>query len=156
MNIAQFTVVFLFRLYQTLLSPALAAVLGPTARCRFTPSCSQYALEVVRNHGAVIGGWLALRRLSRCHPWGLCGDDPPPSEWKWPHWKQSGVSHVAQPSTAADSRTVPVRQPETGRETPPQPAVEDACATSFLVRRASWSKTHIHQGLIASGNCHGS
>ena len=48
MNIVQFTVVFLIRLYQTLLSPVLGAVLGPSARCRFTPSCSQYAREAVR------------------------------------------------------------------------------------------------------------
>jgi putative membrane protein insertion efficiency factor len=78
MNIVQFTLIFLIRLYQTLLSPVLAAVLGPTAQCRFTPSCSQYAAEAVRLHGAVMGGWLALRRLGRCHPWGGCGDDPPP------------------------------------------------------------------------------
>jgi putative membrane protein insertion efficiency factor len=39
-------------------------------RCRFTPSCSAYALEAVRIHGPARGGWLALKRLGRCHPWG--------------------------------------------------------------------------------------
>jgi putative membrane protein insertion efficiency factor len=85
MNIVQFTLIFLIRVYQALLSPLLAAVLGASARCRFTPSCSQYACEAVRLHGAIMGGWLALRRLGRCHPWGGCGEDPPPAEplsWK--------------------------------------------------------------------------
>jgi uncharacterized protein len=90
MNIAQFTLIFLIRVYQVLLSPLLAAVLGPSARCRFTPSCSQYAREAVRLHGAVMGGWLALRRLGRCHPWGNCGEDPPPAgPLKW----RSGNCH---------------------------------------------------------------
>ncbi|HEY3864185.1 MAG TPA: membrane protein insertion efficiency factor YidD [Verrucomicrobiae bacterium] len=79
MNIAQFTLIFLIRLYQTLVSPVLAALLGPTAGCRFTPTCSQYAREAVQSHGAVMGGWLALRRLARCHPWGDCGEDLPPA-----------------------------------------------------------------------------
>jgi hypothetical protein len=141
MNIAQFTLILLLRIYQTLLSPVLAAVLGPTAGCRFTPSCSQYAIEAVRLRGAVVGGWLALRRLARCHPWGGCGED------------------VAQPSSAAGSRTVPVRGPETRGEKPPQPAGEDACATGFVLKRAiglAKQKTEIHLNLRESGNCHGS
>ncbi|MBI2384022.1 MAG: membrane protein insertion efficiency factor YidD [Gammaproteobacteria bacterium] len=60
------------RLYQRLLSP----LLGP--RCRFHPSCSHYALEAIRRHGALKGGWLALRRLSRCHPLNPGGNDPVP------------------------------------------------------------------------------
>ncbi|HEX4687019.1 MAG TPA: membrane protein insertion efficiency factor YidD [Nocardioides sp.] len=47
--------------------------------CRFTPSCSQYALEAVDEHGAIRGGWLALRRIGRCHPWNPGGYDPVPS-----------------------------------------------------------------------------
>lgn len=46
--------------------------------CRFTPTCSQYALEALRRYGALKGGWLTLRRLSRCHPWGGSGYDPVP------------------------------------------------------------------------------
>jgi uncharacterized protein len=90
MNIVQFTLILLIRFYQAAVSPLIAAILGPSARCRFTPSCAQYAREAVRLHGAVLGGWLALRRLGRCHPWGDCGEDPPPAgplKWKWPAWK---------------------------------------------------------------------
>ncbi|MCM1449893.1 MAG: membrane protein insertion efficiency factor YidD [Clostridiales bacterium] len=46
--------------------------------CRFTPTCSEYALEALRRHGALKGGWLTLRRLLRCHPWGGSGYDPVP------------------------------------------------------------------------------
>jgi len=78
MNIVQHALIFLIRLYQTAVSPLLAAVLGPSARCRFAPSCSQYAREAVCRHGAMLGCWLALRRLGRCHPWGESGHDPVP------------------------------------------------------------------------------
>ncbi len=46
--------------------------------CRFTPTCSQYAVEALRRHGPLRGSWLTLRRLSRCHPWGGSGYDPVP------------------------------------------------------------------------------
>jgi len=46
--------------------------------CRYVPSCSAYAREAVEVHGAARGGWLAVRRLSRCHPWGGHGWDPVP------------------------------------------------------------------------------
>jgi putative membrane protein insertion efficiency factor len=49
-----------------------------TPRCRFHPSCSAYALEALERHGAVRGGWLATRRVARCHPWGGSGLDPVP------------------------------------------------------------------------------
>lgn len=58
--------------YQLFLSP----LLPPS--CRFTPSCSQYALEALERHGAVKGTWLAARRLARCHPWHPGGYDPVP------------------------------------------------------------------------------
>jgi len=51
-------------------------MLGP--RCRFLPTCSDYALEALRRHGALAGTWLSLRRLSRCHPFGSSGYDPVP------------------------------------------------------------------------------
>jgi putative membrane protein insertion efficiency factor len=58
--------------YQRFLSP----LLGP--RCRFAPSCSQYAVEALRRHGATRGLWLAVRRLARCHPFHPGGYDPVP------------------------------------------------------------------------------
>ncbi|WP_092846847.1 membrane protein insertion efficiency factor YidD [Modicisalibacter xianhensis] len=62
----------LVRLYQYGLSP----LLGP--RCRFWPSCSHYAVEAVREHGPARGGWLALKRILKCHPWHPGGVDPVP------------------------------------------------------------------------------
>jgi putative membrane protein insertion efficiency factor len=67
----------LIRLYQLTLSPALPIMLG-SAGCRFTPSCSQYAAEAIREHGAVAGLWLAVRRLARCTPFHIGGLDPVP------------------------------------------------------------------------------
>lgn len=48
------------------------------ASCRFTPTCSEYAIEAIMRHGAIKGTWLALRRICRCHPWGGSGYDPVP------------------------------------------------------------------------------
>lgn len=63
----------LIRGYQLLVSPWL----GP--RCRFYPTCSNYALEALATHGAARGIWLTLRRLGRCHPWHPGGFDPVPA-----------------------------------------------------------------------------
>jgi putative membrane protein insertion efficiency factor len=54
----------------------VSANLAP--RCRYEPSCSQYALEALEQHGALRGSWLAVRRVGRCHPWGGAGYDPVP------------------------------------------------------------------------------
>ncbi|MDR0565353.1 MAG: membrane protein insertion efficiency factor YidD [Azoarcus sp.] len=62
----------LIRGYQYAISP----LLGP--RCRFTPSCSHYALEALEVHGILKGAWLAVRRVARCHPWHPGGADPVP------------------------------------------------------------------------------
>ena len=58
--------------YQILISP----LLGPS--CRFTPTCSQYAIEAIQKYGPIKGSWLAFKRIIRCHPWGGCGHDPVP------------------------------------------------------------------------------
>lgn len=60
------------RFYQYCISP----LLPPT--CRFTPTCSQYAVDALKKHGPVYGLWLTAKRLLRCHPWGGSGYDPVP------------------------------------------------------------------------------
>jgi putative membrane protein insertion efficiency factor len=64
--------------YQLVLSPALHALGGPGCGCRFTPSCSHYALQALATHGALRGSALSARRLLRCQPWGPSGADPVP------------------------------------------------------------------------------
>ncbi len=67
-------VIWVIRVYQLVISP-----LSPPS-CRFYPSCSAYAVTALQQHGILRGGWLALRRLGRCHPWNPGGVDhvPPP------------------------------------------------------------------------------
>jgi putative membrane protein insertion efficiency factor len=65
-------VIALIRGYQYLISPLY------TPTCRFTPSCSNYARDVVAKHGVLKGGWLSIRRLLRCNPWNPGGYDPAP------------------------------------------------------------------------------
>lgn len=60
------------RFYRYFVSPFIAP------GCRYLPTCSEYGLEALRRHGAARGGWLTLRRLLRCHPWGGSGFDPVP------------------------------------------------------------------------------
>ena len=72
MRLARDAAIGLIRIYQWLVSPLL-----PRA-CRFAPSCSEYAAEAIGGHGVMRGGWLAARRLLRCHPWGGDGFDPVP------------------------------------------------------------------------------
>ncbi|MCD9014050.1 membrane protein insertion efficiency factor YidD [Parachryseolinea silvisoli] len=60
------------RFYQLFISPLLGS------NCRHTPTCSQYAIEAIREWGVFKGLWLGLRRIARCHPWGTSGYDPVP------------------------------------------------------------------------------
>ena len=68
----KYILIFLVRFYQVVVSP-----LKPPS-CRYTPTCSQYALEALKKYGAFKGGWLAIKRISSCHPWGGSGYDPVP------------------------------------------------------------------------------
>jgi putative membrane protein insertion efficiency factor len=70
LKILSWPFIALIRFYQWVISPWL----GP--KCRFTPTCSQYAIEAFRKYGLFKGGWMAIRRISRCHPWGGSGHDP--------------------------------------------------------------------------------
>ncbi len=58
--------------YRYCVSPMFPSV------CRFTPTCSEYALEALRRYGPLRGSWLAVKRILRCHPWGGSGYDPVP------------------------------------------------------------------------------
>ena len=78
MNLLQYILMAVIRFYRWVISPAKNVVFGPMAQCRFTPSCSAYALEAVQAHGAFAGSWLGVKRICRCHPWGGCGEDPVP------------------------------------------------------------------------------
>ncbi|MBR0304734.1 MAG: membrane protein insertion efficiency factor YidD [Bacteroidales bacterium] len=62
----------LIRLYQMTLSPFIGRA------CRYTPTCSNYGIEAIRKHGPFKGGWLTLKRVASCHPWGGSGYDPVP------------------------------------------------------------------------------
>ena len=73
MSIASRPAIFVVRLYQWCVSPFLGAA------CRFYPTCSHYTTEALERHGLIKGGWLAMKRLLRCHPFGTAGDDPVPT-----------------------------------------------------------------------------
>ncbi len=86
----------LIRLYQMFISP----MLGPA--CRYEPSCSRYAHEAIDTHGALRGGWLAVRRLGRCRPGGAGGYDPVPTR----HVASSVESRDANEGATAASPAV--------------------------------------------------
>lgn len=67
-------ILVMLRGYRYVVSP----LLGP--RCRFYPTCSEYAIEAVERHGAARGAWLAIRRVGKCHPWHEGGVDPVPEQ----------------------------------------------------------------------------
>ena len=72
LKITSWPFIALIKIYQWIISP----VLGPS--CRYTPSCSHYALEAFKKYGPFRGFWLTIKRISRCHPWGGHGHDPVP------------------------------------------------------------------------------
>ncbi|MDG6777140.1 membrane protein insertion efficiency factor YidD [Thiomicrorhabdus sp. zzn3] len=73
MNPIKWLLIGLVRIYQLLISP----LLGP--RCRFYPSCSNYTIDAIKQHGVLCGSWLAIKRIGRCHPGNPGGVDPVPS-----------------------------------------------------------------------------
>jgi putative membrane protein insertion efficiency factor len=73
----KYVLIGLLRAYRAVISPMYGQV------CRYYPSCSQYALDAVRVHGSMKGGWLTIRRVIRCHPWAAGGVDPVPSTFRW-------------------------------------------------------------------------
>ena len=70
---------------------------GRPSPCRFDPSCSQYAIEAISVHGAFKGGWLATKRIGRCHPWGGFGWYPVPAKGR------AGGSNQEQSDTTKES-----------------------------------------------------
>src|SRR5277367_1771808 len=91
--------------YRRFVSP----LLGP--RCRFYPSCSAYALEAVQVHGALRGSWLAVCRLSRCHPFHAGGIDPVPGTDR-----EQGSAAVAEPDVMRSDGISPGRHEQSTRE----------------------------------------
>ena len=77
----KWVVLKLIRVYQLTVSPLLTLIAGPGGGCRFEPTCSRYCAAAVERFGVWHGGWLGLKRVARCHPWGGKGIDPvPPKE----------------------------------------------------------------------------
>ncbi|RMG67834.1 MAG: membrane protein insertion efficiency factor YidD [Calditrichaeota bacterium] len=72
----KYLLIFLVRFYQI----AFSGLFPPS--CRFYPTCSQYALEALQEHGAIKGGWLSIKRIARCHPFHPGGVDPVPKRSK--------------------------------------------------------------------------
>lgn len=78
------TLLALIRTYQRTLSPALPVITAGACGCRFLPTCSHYAADAIRTHGAWAGGWLAVRRIVKCTPLHPGGFDPVPEKTKRP------------------------------------------------------------------------
>jgi putative membrane protein insertion efficiency factor len=73
-NILAFPLILLVRFYQVAISPFTPST------CRYNPTCSHYAIEALKKRGLIIGGWLSLKRIISCNPWGGSGYDPVPEK----------------------------------------------------------------------------
>jgi putative membrane protein insertion efficiency factor len=93
----------LIHAYRYIVSPVIHT-LAPGSGCRFQPTCSEYALIALRQHGPVYGSWLAIKRLAKCHPWGSHGYDPVPDGCSCT--KRTDAQHPSsfEPSSATDGR----------------------------------------------------
>lgn len=76
MKVINYIFIFPVKLYQWFISPILPA------SCRYTPTCSTYTIEAIKEWGPIRGMWMGLRRISTCHPWGGMGHDPVPENPK--------------------------------------------------------------------------
>ncbi len=72
LKLMAFPFILIIKMYQLLISPILPA------NCRYQPTCSHYTVEALKKYGIFKGGWLGIKRISRCHPWGKSGYDPVP------------------------------------------------------------------------------
>jgi putative membrane protein insertion efficiency factor len=79
MNFVRQALLLLIQIYRWVGSPMKRFLLGPDAGCRFSPTCSSYALEAVERYGMCRGAALTTARICRCHPWGNSGHDPVPA-----------------------------------------------------------------------------
>jgi putative membrane protein insertion efficiency factor len=116
MNPAQLILIGLVRVYRWTLSPVLVFIFGPTSGCRYTPTCSQYAVEAVQTHGTVRGSWLAAKRLCRCHPWGDCGHDPVPRKVSSFKFQVASVRSSQLPDEFGSLNRLPARNERAHRE----------------------------------------
>lgn len=73
-SIFSYLIIGFVRFYQIAISPWLGK------SCRYSPTCSQYMIEAIREWGPLKGGWMGLKRIGRCHPWGGDGYDPVPKK----------------------------------------------------------------------------
>ena len=73
-KILTYPFILLIKGYQLLISPILPST------CRYNPTCSHYSIEALQKHGLLRGGWLAIKRISSCNPWGGSGYDPVPEK----------------------------------------------------------------------------
>lgn len=73
-SIFSYIIIGIVRFYQLAISPWLGK------SCRYSPTCSQYMIEAVQEWGPLKGGWMGLKRIGRCHPWGGHGHDPVPKK----------------------------------------------------------------------------
>ena len=128
---ARWPVLLLIRFYQRVISP------WTPPSCRYYPSCSQYAYQAVERHGLGRGGWLAVRRLGRCHPWAAGGVDHVP-----PVRGASGASDGGLADRYGDihsdiHNTVPSPVPRAGHGDGPAPAAQPTASSDPMIVRGA-------------------
>jgi uncharacterized protein len=92
MSLRDRAISLVFGTYKLVISPVLHAVSGQAGACRFQPTCSEFAATAMSEHGILRGGWMALRRVARCHPFCRGGFDPVPANRLRTSTEQSGTS----------------------------------------------------------------